>query len=80
MPAQIGLDESDTKFEIKRSKNDQDISDREFLTLTSLSKLTGFPEELLKNELLITDKISDDGTLEMDDLKKLFVWYWSKKF
>lgn len=54
------------------SENLAPVADREFVSLNALSKLTGFPIDMINKELLSDDEIdlvNRDG-LSLDDLRQ----------
>ena len=54
------------------------IEKSDYITLSSLSGLTGFPEELIKDELLLEKKITDEGALSLEDLRDAMFQYLKK--
>ena len=48
------------------------------ISIESLSELTGFPVELIKEELLVGDKVDPNGSLTMGDLRHAMRQYLTK--
>ena len=78
MPANQHTDGID--LQSKERRQDDHFNGRQYLTLSSLSKLTGFPEEMLKQELLLDCKIGDDGVISMEDLRSAMTRYLKDTF
>lgn len=73
MPVSMNLDKDlggNSDLEETKMFNDESM-----VSLQSLSDLTGFPIEFLKNELLIGNKLSFDNKISMDDLRKAMCFY-----
>ncbi len=56
-----------------RKPSDGAVSDKERVSLTTLSELTGFPLEFIKKELLI-----QEDSLSMGELRESVLTYLSK--
>jgi hypothetical protein len=50
--------------------NESQVVKEEAVKLSSLAEMTGFPEEFIKNELLL-----DGEEIQMDDLRKTMLSY-----